>query len=156
VKTDHRGAARLASTGVVTRLSRRLVSNALHGRGSKGVAATAMEGRSCRPARAGVRRRAALCGKAVRRGSHHQGAEMSVSKAAALAVAAILACPALAAAQTPAELAQMLVVRSLDGTGNNLGHLDWGKAGTPYLRVAPTNYADGVARPVAGPPTRYV
>jgi peroxidase len=81
---------------------------------------------------------------------------MSVSKAAALLAAVILACPAYAAAQTPADTAAMLVVRSLDGTGNDLGHLDWGKANTPYLRVAPTNYADGVARPVAGPPTRYV
>src|SRR5258705_5777557 len=76
--------------------------------------------------------------------------------AAALAAAVILACPAHAAAQSPAEVAQMLIVRSLDGSGNNLGHLDWGKAGVPYLRVAPASYADGIARPVAGPPTRYV
>jgi hypothetical protein len=81
---------------------------------------------------------------------------MSVSKAAALVAAAMLACPAYAAAQTPTEVAQMLAVRSLDGSGNNLGHLDWGRAGTPYLRLAPANYADGIARPVAGPPTRYI
>ena len=46
-----------------------------------------------------------------------------------------------------------LIVRSLDGKGNNLLHPDWGQAGTQYLRVAPPNYADGVStmveRPVA-------
>src|SRR5439155_2581257 len=46
--------------------------------------------------------------------------------------------------------------RSLDGSGNNPVHSDWGQAGTQYLRVAPPNYADGVAQMVAGPPTRYV
>ena len=45
--------------------------------------------------------------------------------------------------------------RSLDGSGNNPLHSDWGQAGTQYLRVAPPNYADGVALMVAGPPTRY-
>ena len=46
--------------------------------------------------------------------------------------------------------------RSLDGSANNRQHDDWGRANTQYLRVAAPNYADGVARPVAGPPTRYV
>ena len=46
--------------------------------------------------------------------------------------------------------------RTLDGSGNNTLHSDWGQAGTPYVRVAPANYADGIAVPVAGPPTRYV
>ena len=47
-------------------------------------------------------------------------------------------------------------VRSLDGSGNNRQHPEWGKTNTQYLRVARTNYADGVARPVGGPSTRYV
>jgi hypothetical protein len=47
-------------------------------------------------------------------------------------------------------------VRTLDGSGNNLLHPDWGKVGTQYLRVASPNYADGVAAMVGGPPTRYV
>ena len=47
-------------------------------------------------------------------------------------------------------------VRSLDGSGNNLAHPDWGQLGTPYLRVAPPNYADGIKTMVSGPPARYV
>ena len=46
--------------------------------------------------------------------------------------------------------------RSLDGSGNNRQHDDWGAAGTQYLRVAAPNYADGISKTVAGPPTRYV
>ena len=49
-----------------------------------------------------------------------------------------------------------LAVRSLDGSGNNRFRPDWGKAGTQYLRVAATNYADGIAKPATGPLTRYV
>ena len=47
-------------------------------------------------------------------------------------------------------------IRTLDGSGNNTYHPSWGRAGTPYLRVAPTNYADGIQAMVAGPPARYV
>ena len=46
--------------------------------------------------------------------------------------------------------------RSLDGSGNNQRHDDWGSAGTQYLRVAAPNYADGVSKEVSGPPTRFV
>ena len=49
-----------------------------------------------------------------------------------------------------------IVVRALDGSGNNLRHPDWGKAGTKYLRVAPANYADGIGKMVSGPSPRYV
>jgi hypothetical protein len=49
-----------------------------------------------------------------------------------------------------------LPVRSLDGTGNNRRHPDWGAAGTNYSRVAPARYADGVGEPVPGPDSRYV
>ncbi|HEY1378729.1 MAG TPA: peroxidase family protein [Gemmataceae bacterium] len=38
-------------------------------------------------------------------------------------------------------------VRSIDGTGNNLAHPDWGGAGTDLLRVAAAAYADGVSSP---------
>jgi Animal haem peroxidase len=48
------------------------------------------------------------------------------------------------------------VVRTLDGSGNNLRHPDWGKAGTQYLRVASANYADGMGSMVSGPSPRYV
>ena len=46
--------------------------------------------------------------------------------------------------------------RTLDGSGNNLAHPDWGRAGTQYLRVAAPNYADGLGAMVSGPPARYV
>lgn len=46
--------------------------------------------------------------------------------------------------------------RSLDGFGNNLAEPTLGQAGTPYARVAPANYADGVGAPVSGPAPRYV
>jgi hypothetical protein len=38
-------------------------------------------------------------------------------------------------------------VRSIDGSGNNLAHPSWGKAGTDFLRVAPAQYADGASAP---------
>jgi len=47
-------------------------------------------------------------------------------------------------------------IRTLDGSGNNVRHPDWGAIGSQYLRVAPANYADGIGRPVAGPNTRYI
>jgi Animal haem peroxidase len=46
--------------------------------------------------------------------------------------------------------------RSLDGGGNNVRHPDWGRAGVPYLRVAPPNYADRVGQMASGPGARYV
>jgi hypothetical protein len=47
-------------------------------------------------------------------------------------------------------------IRSTDGSGNNARNPTWGQAGTQYIRLAPANYADGVAKPVGGPNTRYV
>ena len=47
-------------------------------------------------------------------------------------------------------------VRTLDGSGNNPRHADWGEAGTQYSRVAPTNYADGIGAMVSGPSPRYI
>ena len=47
-------------------------------------------------------------------------------------------------------------IRTLDGSGNNRSHPEWGQTNTQYLRVAKTNYADGIAKPVGGPSTRYV
>src|SRR5438270_9290657 len=34
---------------------------------------------------------------------------------------------------------------SIDGTGNNLAHADWGAVGQDLLRVAPAAYGDGVS-----------
>ncbi|WP_053227848.1 peroxidase family protein [Solirubrobacter soli] len=44
--------------------------------------------------------------------------------------------------------------RSLDGSSNNLAHPSWGQVGRPYARVTPAVYADGIAKPLAGPPSR--
>lgn len=38
-------------------------------------------------------------------------------------------------------------VRSVDGTGNNLAHLQWGSTGQALLRLAPTAYGDGISSP---------
>ena len=46
--------------------------------------------------------------------------------------------------------------RSLDGSNNNRAHPSRGQAGTPYRRVAPPRYADGVQAQAAGPSPRYV
>jgi hypothetical protein len=47
-------------------------------------------------------------------------------------------------------------VRSLDGSGNNRDHPAWGRAGTPYLRLAPAAYEDGLAEMIGGPDPRFV
>jgi peroxidase len=67
-------------------------------------------------------------------------------------VPAVLAVAMLVAA--PAASAQ--VVRTLDGSDNNLNHPDWGKAGSNYIRVAPTNYGDGIGTVKPGPQPRYL
>ncbi|KAI5698979.1 hypothetical protein M8J75_014772 [Diaphorina citri] len=37
--------------------------------------------------------------------------------------------------------------RSYDGTCNNVRHLDWGSAGSPYLRLVPVDHGDIIASP---------
>jgi hypothetical protein len=71
----------------------------------------------------------------------------------ALSFIAVLLLFALAAGAGSTGSVQ---VRTLDGSGNNLRHPDWGKAGTPYSRVAPSEYADGIGRMAAGPSPRYI
>src|SRR3954471_24595566 len=36
---------------------------------------------------------------------------------------------------------------SLDGSANNLMHLDWGSTGIQLLRTTPASYSDGVSSP---------
>ncbi len=55
-----------------------------------------------------------------------------------------------------AHAADPRTTRTLDGSANNIEHPDWGKANTPYRRIAQPHYADGVAKPVGGPPTRFI
>jgi hypothetical protein len=65
-------------------------------------------------------------------------------------------CVAIAAVLALAAPAQAFEVRTLDGSGNNLAHPDWGKANTPYTRAARARYADGVGAQAGGPSPRYV
>ena len=67
-----------------------------------------------------------------------------------LLLAALLVLTPIAGADIADE------IRTLDGSGNNRSHPEWGRTNTQYLRVARTNYADGIAKPVSGPSTRYV
>jgi len=73
----------------------------------------------------------------------------AVVVAAVLLVALLSLAPIGGAVQVP-------LLRSLDGTGNNLRRPDWGAANTQYLRVAQPNYADGISAMVSGPPTRLI
>jgi peroxidase len=92
-----------------------------------------------------------------------------VSVTARLAVAglaSILGTACLASATDPPQrprhrqegdlIERLLDGRSLDGFGNNMADPTRGQAGTPYARVAPAHYADGVGAPVSGPAPRYV
>ena len=60
---------------------------------------------------------------------------------------------ALVLATAPAAAA--FEPRSLDGSGNNVAHPEWGRAGVPYVRVAPARYGDGIASQARGPSPRY-
>ena len=39
------------------------------------------------------------------------------------------------------------ILPSIDGTGNNLAHVDWGSAGTTFLRIADAEYGDSISTP---------
>ena len=56
----------------------------------------------------------------------------------------------------PAGTAVAVVNCSLDGGGNNVVQPQFGQTNQQYLRVGAANYADGIVRPVAGPPSRRV
>jgi peroxidase len=47
-------------------------------------------------------------------------------------------------------------VRSLDGSGNNQAHPQWGAVGSEYTRVGRAHYADGVSAQVNGVNARFV
>ncbi len=64
--------------------------------------------------------------------------------------------PAAAAGATGRLILGIWEARSLNGTGNNKQHPDWGAANTIYPRMAPAAYVDGVAESPTGPNARYV
>jgi hypothetical protein len=70
-------------------------------------------------------------------------------------LALVVTITALAVMARPGD-ATGFAFRTLDGNGNNLRHPEWGRAGTLYLRMAPTNYSDGISKMAAGPSMRYV
>ena len=74
----------------------------------------------------------------------------------AFALAVVMALPAPALARRHAPPAFSFTPRSLDGSGNNPRHPSWGTAGTPYQRLAPANYGDGVSTIAGGPNARYI
>src|SRR5262245_54600169 len=47
----------------------------------------------------------------------------------------------------PRCLMSASIYRTIDGTGNNLLHPDWGSTDEQLIRVAPAEYADGVSTP---------
>ena len=73
-----------------------------------------------------------------------------------IAHALVLCTIILVAHPLEPSAAMSIAVRTLDGSGNNARHPDWGSASTQYLRVGHPRYADGVAAMVGGPPARYV
>ena len=64
----------------------------------------------------------------------------------ALAAVVLTAPPVGATNVTPTPL------RTLDGSANNAAHPTWGQAGSLYLRLGPTSYADGVGAVPTGLP----
>src|SRR4029077_7522250 len=58
--------------------------------------------------------------------------------------------------RSPRESDVLTAVRALDGSGTSVAHPTWGQAGTPYVRLGPANYADGVGAMQGGPPPRRI
>jgi hypothetical protein len=72
-----------------------------------------------------------------------------------VAVSALIVASGMVVAG-PANAAIGFEVPSLDGSGNNVAHPDWGRVGTNYSRVVPARYADGVGSQVPAPNPRYI
>src|SRR2546422_2706284 len=77
-------------------------------------------------------------------------------RAVTIAHALVVSTVVLLAHPVQPGAAMSIAVRTLDGSGNNARHVDWGSANTQYLRVGPTGYADGLGAMVGGPSARYV
>lgn len=57
------------------------------------------------------------------------------------------AAPTLRRIPPPPPTIPVTLVRSYDGTGNNLANPQWGSTDEQLLRVAPNDYADGISAP---------
>jgi hypothetical protein len=73
-----------------------------------------------------------------------------------LLCAVLIGTAATPAGAGGAQAGMLFEIQSLDGSGNNRLHTEWGEAQTNYQRIAPANYADGRSAPVDGPDSRYV
>jgi len=76
---------------------------------------------------------------------------MTVASVAVLGLVA-----AFFVASPPAQAAVPFPVENLDGSANNTANPTWGQSNRPYLRVAPTAYADGIGAPATGPNSRLI
>jgi hypothetical protein len=83
-------------------------------------------------------------------------ARLTPRLAVSLAVGLVIVAAILGFAPTGSEGRSAFEWRSLDGSRNNLSHPEWGRMGTPYLRVAAAAYPDGIGRMAGGPPARYL
>jgi len=71
--------------------------------------------------------------------------------------AAFMAGPAQSQTSTSSSSSPGIFdIQSLDGSGNNEGKPDQGKANTNYPRVGPASYTDGRSKAVTGPNSRFV
>jgi len=77
-----------------------------------------------------------------------------IGAASVAATSAVAATSSTQATALPPDI--LLSPQTLDGSGNNKTHPDWGKVNTQYLRVAPARYSDGRSGMVAGPNSRAV
>lgn len=71
-------------------------------------------------------------------------------------VLCLFAVVAGASEGSPAARTYYRDLQALDGRDNNRQYSRFGVADTPYRRLAPSNYSDGVAAPADGPEARYV
>jgi hypothetical protein len=70
--------------------------------------------------------------------------------------AALLAVSGIVAVAPNAQAGLSFQVESLDGSGNNIDHPQWGAANTAYPREGTAHYADGIGQPETGPDARFI
>ncbi|MDQ1655176.1 MAG: peroxidase [Cryptosporangiaceae bacterium] len=86
----------------------------------------------------------------------HAAYRMRYALLATTAIGIALAVPAGSMTAASAAACTVTTERTLDGSCNNLANPDWGRANTPYIRVAPAHYLDGISAPVSTPTARYI